>query len=350
MSAAAIRVDWRSRLRACVHSAGVSRALAVLLALACLLALAPARATDVPYLTGRVVDDANLLSPATRASLDERLAALESRTSDQVVVLTVPSTGGEAIETYANDVFQAWKLGQKGKDNGVLVVVVPGEHKMRIEVGYGLEGTLTDVQASRILRNVMTPAFKANDFNGGISAGVDAVIAVVEGKPLPEAPPGATAASGSSGGHGTPGKLSFTLGEDVELPPWPVRILLGAFIFGIIGLFTVVGVVTPGAGWFLYLFLIPFWAMFPVMVVGPRGALVLLGTYVVAFPITKLWLSRQPWYAKARDDLRHHGSATIGGFTMSSGGGGSSWSSGSSSGGFSGGGGSSGGGGASGSW
>ena len=98
-----------------------------------------------------------------------------------------------------------------------------------------------------------------------------------------------------------------------------MRILLGAFIFGIIGIFTVVGVMTPGVGWFLYVFLIPFWAMFPIIIVGTRGALWLLGTYVVVYPIAKLILSRQPWYLKAASDLKSKGSASIGGFVMSSG-------------------------------
>jgi uncharacterized protein len=305
------------------------------------LAASLAFAADVPYLTGRVVDDAELLSPAARSALEAKLAALESRTGDQVVVLTVHSTGGESIDGYANAVFQAWALGQKGKDNGVLIVVVPDERRMRFEVGYGLEGSLTDSKAGRIVGDVMTPRFKAGEFERGIGAGVDAVLAVIEGGEVP-----ATAASPPPARH-------FTFGDDLELPPWPMRILLGAFIFGIIGLFTVLGVLTPGAGWFLYIFLIPFWAMFPIMVVGVRGALILLGTYVVGFPLVKLWASSRPWYARARDDLEHNRSATIGGWTLSPGGAGGSWSSGSSggsSGGFSGGGGSSGGGGASGSW
>ena len=114
-------------------------------------------------------------------------------------------------------------------------------------------------------------------------------------------------------------------------------------------MFTVMGILTPGIGWFLYLFLIPFWAIFPMVVVGSTGALYLLGTYLVGFPIVKLIVSRQPWYAKAKRDLKTKGRARIGGFTLNSGS--SSWSSGSSyDGGFSGGGGSSGGGGASGTW
>ena len=98
-----------------------------------------------------------------------------------------------------------------------------------------------------------------------------------------------------------------------------MRILLGAFIFGIIGLFTFIGIMTPGVGWFLYVFLIPFWAMFPIMIVGFKGALVLLVVYVIGFPVAKLIVARSPWYAKAKTDLKKKGTASIGGFTMSSG-------------------------------
>ena len=160
----------------------VARACAWLFATAALLfaAMAP-RAADVPYLTGRVVDNAEILKPATR----ERIAALakahEDKTTDQIAVLTISTLGGDSVEEFANRVFAAWKLGQKGKDNGVLVVVAPQDRKMRIEVGYGLEGTLTDVAASRIIRNVMTPAFKNGDFDRGIEDGVAAIVAQLEG-------------------------------------------------------------------------------------------------------------------------------------------------------------------------
>jgi uncharacterized protein len=125
-----------------------------------------------------------------------------------------------------------------------------------------------------------------------------------------------------------------------------MRILLGGFIFGIIGLFTAIALFTPGMGWFLYFFLIPFWASFPMVVVGVTGALCLFGTYLVGFPVAKLIISRQEWYRNAAHDLKTKGRANIGGWTFS---GRSSGSSG-GSGGFSGGGGSSGGGGASGGW
>jgi uncharacterized protein len=308
---------------------------------ACLVALT-AGAADVPYLSGRVVDNAELLGAGTKRRLDERLKAHEAETGNQIVVLTVPSLGGESVEAYAEQVFNAWKLGQKGRDNGVLVLVAPEERRMRIEVGYGLEGTLTDVAASRIIRNVMTPRFKEGDFEAGIEQGVAAVIGLLTGTAAAPADPPAGRAE-------PPERASDGFFEDPDLS-LPERILIGAFIFGIIGLFTVIGIVTPGAGWFLYFFLIPFWAVFPMVVVGTTGALYLFGAYLLGFPVVKLIVSRRPWYEKAQRDLRSKGTARIGGFTLGGASGGSSWRSGSSGGGFSGGGGRSGGGGASGSW
>ena len=303
--------------------------------------LAPVQAADVPYLSGRVVDHAEILSPATRDRLTAALKAHEEATGNQVAVLTVPTIDGESIEEYAARVFATWKLGRKDEDNGVLVVIVPQDRKMRIEVGYGLEGTLTDVAAARIIRNLMTPRFKTGNYDEGTADGVLAVIAQLEGKPgIADAAPAAADAHG--------GRSSF----DLDLPemPWPMRILLGAFIFGVIGLFTFIGVVTPGVGWFLYVFLIPFWAMFPLMIIGMRATLAVFVVYVVGYPIAKVLLARTEWYRKAAQDMKTKGHATIGGFTMTSSGGSSGSSSSRSSGGFSGGGGSSGGGGASGSW
>lgn len=304
------------------------------------LALArPALAVDVPYLTGRVVDEANILSPAVEQNIAQVSEQHEKATGDQIVVLTLPSLEGESIEGYATRVFEAWKLGQKGKDNGVLVIVAPNDRKMRIEVGYGLEGTLTDAAAARIIREVMTPQFKSGNFEAGIQNGVTAIVQGLEGQADWNSP--GESSSGSA-------KSSFMQIEQ-DLPPWPMRILLGAFIFGIIGLFTVIGVLTPGVGWFLYVFLIPFWAMFPIIIVGVKGALALLVVYVVAYPIAKIVISRQEWYQKAAKEMKTKGSTTIGGMVISSGGSSGGGSS-SSGGGFSGGGGSSGGGGASGSW
>jgi uncharacterized protein len=316
----------------------VARAIAfALIALAALAALGAA----VPYLSGRVTDNAEILSAGARERITTLLKAHEAATTNQVAILTVPSLEGESIEEFAVHVFEAWKLGSKGKDNGVLVVVAPNEHRMRIEVGYGLEGTLTDLAAARIIRDVMTPRFKDGDYDAGVEDGVRAIIARLEGTAAePSVPSGEPKNSGAA-------KQEFFEGPDL---PITERILFGAFIFGIIGLFTVIGVLTPGVGWFLYVFLIPFWAMFPIIVVGTKGALILLITYVVGYPIAKLILSHTEWYRKAKEDIRTKGSAQIGGFTIGGSSGGSSWSSGGGGGGFSGGGGSSGGGGASGSW
>jgi uncharacterized protein len=287
-----------------------------------------------------VNDNAEILSPETRRSLSGLLKAHEDRTGNQIVVLTIPTLEGENIEEYAVKVFQDWKLGRRGKDNGVLVVVAIQDRRMRIEVGYGLEPTLTDLLAGRVIRHVMTPRFKAGDYNGGVLEGAQAIIAVLEkGDAM-----GLEAGAGQEEGR-TPSASGF----DAMLPSMSLaeRILIGAFIFGIIGLFTVIGVLTPGVGWFLYLFLIPFWGAFPMMVVGTRVGVVLLGIYLVGYPLAKLMLRNREWYKKAAYDLKTKGRASLGGFTLTSGGGGS-WSSG--GGGFSGGGGSSGGGGASGGW
>jgi len=294
-------------------------------------------AADIPYLTGRVTDNAEILSETTRQSLTVSLKEHEDRTSNQIAILTVPTINGESIEEYAVEVFDAWKLGQQDKDNGILMVVVPNDRRMRIEVGYGLEATLTDAMAGRIIQFAMTPKFKNGDYDGGITDGIRAVIDVLEGGELADIESRTSTSAESYG-------LDFE-GPDLSITE---RILMGAFIFGIIGLFTVIGVLTPGVGWFLYFFLIPFWATFPIIVLGTGGALACLITYIIAFPVAKLLLKNTDWYKKAKKDLRTKGSASIGGFKLSSGGSGSSWSSGSS--GFSGGGGSSGGGGASGSW
>jgi uncharacterized protein len=321
--------------------------------LASLAGAPPAGAADVPYLTGRVVDAAEVLSPAARERLGAALKAHEDRTTNQVVVLTVPTLAGESVEDYATRVFEGWKLGRRDRDNGVLVLVAPSDRRMRIEVGYGLEGTLTDAVAGRIIRNQMTPRFKSGDFDGGVIEGVEAVVAVLEGRGGDAAtgPAGGGAAEGGEGSRPRRSVQSAIDDFEGDLPPWPMRILLGAFIFGIIGLFTFLGIVTPGMGWFLYFILIPFWAMFPIVVVGVRGALACLATYVVGYPVAKLLLRRKDWYVRAAHDLKKKGRARIGGMWVSSSGSGRGWSSGGgSSGGFSGGGGSSGGGGASGSW
>jgi uncharacterized protein len=138
-------------------------------------------ALDLPPLTGRVVDQANVMTPESRSELETKLKDLEDKSGIQLVVATVKSLQGGDIETYANELFRAWKLGQAQKNNGVLLLIAPNEHKVRIEVGYGLEGTLTDALSSVIISSAIVPRFKAGDFSGGIGRGVDGIISVLSG-------------------------------------------------------------------------------------------------------------------------------------------------------------------------
>ena len=138
-------------------------------------------AANFPVLTGRVVDEANVLSTATRDALSSKLAELETKSGIQLVVATVNSLQGDEIEPYANELFRAWKLGEKAKNNGVLLLIAPTERRARIEVGYGLEGTLTDALTRVIIENAIIPRFRANDFRGGIARGVDDLIQVLSG-------------------------------------------------------------------------------------------------------------------------------------------------------------------------
>lgn len=150
---------------------------------AVLLALLPltALAQTFPPLTGRVVDAANILKPEERSALEAKLKAYEGKTSDQVVVATVPSLEGTSVEDYANRLFRHWQLGQKKNDNGVLLLVAPNDRKVRIEVGYGLEGALTDALSKVIITTALAPQFKSGDFAGGIDAGVDAILSILTG-------------------------------------------------------------------------------------------------------------------------------------------------------------------------
>jgi uncharacterized protein len=138
-----------------------------------------ALAGNFPALTGRVVDQANIIPAPARADLETKLSDLESKSGIQLVVATVASLDGQEIEPYANELFRTWKLGEKTKNNGVLLLVAPNEKRVRIEVGYGLEGTLTDALSKVIITNAITPRFKTGDFAGGIARGVDDIITVL---------------------------------------------------------------------------------------------------------------------------------------------------------------------------
>ncbi len=282
---------------------------AFLLALLMCCGFPAAADVAVPPLSGRVVDQTGTLSSDTIASLTQTLRGLELRKGSQVAVLIVPTTAPETIEQYSIRVAEAWKIGRKKIDDGALLVVAKDDHKLRIEVGYGLEGSLTDVTASRIISEVITPKFRNGDFAGGISDGVERIIGVIDGEPLP-----APAATQS---FSEPAHL-----EDMFPILLFVAIIIGGLsrallgrLFGSVATGGIIGVVA----WFLI------------------GSLALCAiSAVIAFVFTMF-----------ADSVASSGGR---GGSWSGGGGSFSGSSSSDSGGFSGGGGSFGGGGASGSW
>jgi uncharacterized protein len=139
----------------------------------------------VPPLTGRVVDLTGTLSSSTTAELEQKLKDFEDRKGSQVAVLLVDTTQPETIEQYSLRVVEQWKLGRKKVDDGVLFIIAKNDRKLRIEVGYGLEGALNDATAKRIIDEVVAPRFRNSDFGGGISDGVDKILSVIDGEPLP---------------------------------------------------------------------------------------------------------------------------------------------------------------------
>jgi uncharacterized protein len=267
----------------------------------------------VPPLTGRVVDQTGTLSSGDIAALSQKLKDFEARKGSQIAVLIVPTTAPEEIEQYSIRVAEAWKIGRKKVDDGAILLVAKNDRKLRIEVGYGLEGALTDVTSQRIIDEIITPKFRSGDFAGGISAGVDRIIGVIDGEPLP-AP-----------------KRQQDYGSSSDLE--------GLFPFAIFGIFIVggilrsifgrlVGSVATGgvAGVLVWIF------VGSILVSGIVG--------IIAFIFTMLGLS---FASNGRGGTWSGGGYSGGSYSGSS-------SSSSDSGSFSGGGGSFGGGGASGSW
>jgi len=289
-----------------------------------------AYALEVPYLTGRVMDDANILSSTTINDLDQMLASYEQRTTNQFAVLTIHTLDGESLEDFSLRVAETWKLGKKGTDNGALLLIVKDDRKLRIETGYGLEASLTDAVCSYIINNEITPHFKDGDFDAGVRSGVEAMIRAADGK------------------------LDMTeksiVRSNFEGDTWGA-LLFALLWFSIVGLFTIFAVFSPGcAGWFLYAFLVPFYAAGSFVLstaIGPV-AMLIFAVYLFGMPVLRIMIPKTAWGKKLATKFTSSGFATRGGW--SSGGwstGGSSFSSGSS---FSGGGGSFGGGGSSGSW
>ena len=156
---------------------------AAVLALMLLSSPGTAQTLTFPVLSGRVVDEAGVLDQATRAALTETLAALEAKTTDQLVVVTLKSLRGRVIEDYGYQLGRQWQIGQKDKNNGILLIVAASERQVRIEVGYGLEGTMTDARSKYIIETAILPKFKAGDLPGGISRGVTEIAQVLTGDP-----------------------------------------------------------------------------------------------------------------------------------------------------------------------
>jgi uncharacterized protein len=159
--------------------------LRVLLSLAVILAVfngLSADARGIPVLNARVNDNADMLSSSTEMQLESMLAALEQEESTQLAVLTIPSLEGESLEEFSLKVVEKWRLGRQGLDNGALLLIAKEERKIRIEVGYGLEGTLTDLESGQIIRNIITPRFRNGNFDGGVMDGVTAMVAAVKGE------------------------------------------------------------------------------------------------------------------------------------------------------------------------
>ncbi len=304
---------------------------AAALMLVAMLSSVPAAALEVPYLAGRVNDLAGLLSQETARQLESKLEQLEQATGAQVVVLTLKSLDGEPLEDYSMRVVETWKLGREGVDDGVLLLVSRDDRKVRIEVGYGLEPTLTDALSRRIISNLMVPEFREGDFDGGVSAAVDAIDATVRGQE-----------------ELVPAGLMDSPKSDFFDGDWVAALLfLGIFAL-VVGTFSLIAVATSGfVGWFLYLFLMPFYFAFPAAIFGLTVGLIALGAWVVAFPVLRRLIGDK--IGKSWTGGTSRGGWSSGGWSRS-------WSSGGfsgggfSGGGFSGGGGSFGGGGASGSW
>lgn len=159
---------------------------ALLTAVTLCWSLFAAAQVPVPPLTGHVTDQTGTLSAEQKAALEQTLTAFEARKGSQLAVLMVASTAPEAIEPFALRVAEQWKLGRKKVDDGAILVVAKNDRALRIEVGYGLEGVLNDLTSKRIISEVVVPRFKSQDYYGGITAGVDQIIRVVDGEPLPE--------------------------------------------------------------------------------------------------------------------------------------------------------------------
>jgi uncharacterized protein len=280
----------------------------------------------VPELwNARVHDEANVLTHEKIDQLEKQLAHYEDSTSNQIAILIISSLEGEVLEDYSLRVAEAWKLGQKDKDNGVLLLIAVDDHAMRIEVGHGLEGVLTDALCNRIIRNEMAPAFRRADFDGGVAAAINGMIAAIGGE--------------------------YTAGDSSDLAELSTtaRVLIGLGIYAFLSIFAFFAIIiTDKWGWAMYAFLIPFFSIFPAFVFPLKYWYVPGSAYIILFPIIKILAAKTQWVKNIGTKMNSGTGGSGGSYSSSSR---SSWSSGSSSGSsFSGGGGSFGGGGSSGGW
>ncbi len=285
-------------------------------------------ALEVPFLSGRVVDLADMIPDDEERRIAERLEAIERARGAQVAVLTLPSIEGEVLEDFSLRVAESWKLGRGKFDDGALLLIARDDRKMRLEVGYGLEPTITDAHSKRVLDDVMAPRFRAGNFGGGIEAAVEAIEGLLAGSA--DALPSPAAAGGAD-------------------MPAPARVGVFLVFLLVVGMFSLVALGAPGcAGWFLYAFLMPFWLAFPLALLGRPVGLFFLPAWIVGFPILRALFrgkigAATPWSGPFVPGGR--GWSSRGGWR-----GGGGWSGGRGGGGFSGGGGSFGGGGASSGW
>lgn len=277
-------------------------------ALLCFAVIAASADVAVPPLKARVTDLTGTLPADRVAALEQQLAAFEAKKGVQIAVLMLPTVQPETVEQYAVRAFEQWKLGRKGVDDGVLLVIARDDRKLHIEVGYGLEGALTDATAKRIISDDIVPQFKRGDFAAGVTAGVSRIMKVVDGEALP--PPATASRNGT-------GNLRFN-------PEW---LIAGFVLFSVInhGLRAVLGRL------------------------GAAGVMAVVSGFILWLVISSLAVSLIAAAVAFIFSLAAGARSTFGGSYGGSGGGGS-WSSGGGGGGFGGGGGRSGGGGASGSW
>lgn len=279
----------------------------------------------IPQLERRVTDEAGILSSSSVAKIEGQLEQLEKSTGAQVAVLIIESLEGQPLEDYSMSVVESWKLGRKGIDDGLLILVAVNDRKVRLEVGYGLEGILPDAACKRILDETILPEFKSGDYEAGIENGVYRISKIIEtGEVLEPATPLQSLVQY----RGLPGVEKF---------------IFGGFSIFVIGIFTLILVLNKESPfWFLYIFLFIFWTVFPLVAFGFAVWKYIILSYIIGVPILRFFGSKIPIFGSIQSKVTANSIAV-----QSSGG----WSSGgTSSGGFSGRGGSFGGGGASGSW